>query len=101
MRMSDWSSDVCASDLLDGVGGEAAGMRRDIAVEALRPGGERLVAQPEGVADLVQRHHPGIPPGGQRAGVVEEIGRESCRERVCRSVWLSVVAVSYKQKMQT
>src|SRR3546814_18741706 len=27
-----------------------------------------------------------------------EIGRESCRERVCQKVWISVVAVSLKKK---
>src|SRR3546814_16127466 len=28
----------------------------------------------------------------------EEIGRASCRERVCKYVWISVVAVSLKKK---
>src|SRR3546814_15850092 len=27
-----------------------------------------------------------------------QIGRESCRDRVCQSVWVSVVAVSLKKK---
>src|SRR3546814_13629290 len=36
-----------------------------------------------------------IERGGQ---VVAEIGRASCRERVCRSVWISVVAVSSNKK---
>src|SRR3546814_13977240 len=27
-----------------------------------------------------------------------EIGRAACRERVCQYVWISVVAVSFKQK---
>src|SRR3546814_17975795 len=30
-----------------------------------------------------------------------EIGRASCRERVCQYVWLSVVAVSLKKKNKT
>src|SRR3546814_12760758 len=31
----------------------------------------------------------------------EEIGRASCRERVCQYVWISVVAVSLKKKKPT
>src|SRR3546814_12320538 len=41
------------------------------------------------------------PPDGWRvwAGLVfPEIVRASCRERVCKSVWFSVVAVSLKKK---
>src|SRR3546814_16701836 len=30
-----------------------------------------------------------------------EIGRASCRERVCQYVWISVVAVSLKKKQKT
>src|SRR3546814_16463762 len=30
-----------------------------------------------------------------------QIGRASCRERVCEYVWISVVAVSYKKKKKT
>src|SRR3546814_12801954 len=29
---------------------------------------------------------------------VNEIGRASCRERVCQTVWIWVVAVSFKKK---
>src|SRR3546814_12673280 len=29
---------------------------------------------------------------------IEQIGRESCRERVCKSVYISVVAVRFKKK---
>src|SRR3546814_1245068 len=32
------------------------------------------------------------------AKLLGKIGRASCRERVCQNVWISVVAVSYKQK---
>src|SRR3546814_12698600 len=35
-------------------------------------------------------------PGAQ--GPRKEIGRASCRERVCQYVWISVVAVSLKKK---
>src|SRR3546814_11778517 len=33
-----------------------------------------------------------------RAGLRAEIGRASCRERVCQYVWISVVAVSLKKQ---
>src|SRR3546814_4140664 len=93
MRISDWSSDVCSSDLLDlGVGrvvvariaeARAAG-RADAARRALEGGGmvhrrdQRLVLRVDEAERL----------GGQ------EIGRASGRERVCRDVLLSVVAGS-------
>src|SRR3546814_5566436 len=79
MRISDWSSDVCSSDL---VGGRDAG-RVDLRVAGV---GE------EGAA-------PVGPPGRRRVGVlgvgrqVEDvavaaggIGRASCRESVCQYV---------------
>src|SRR3546814_11648001 len=41
MRISDWSSDVCSSDLLDGAGGGAGvGERLDARREARQPEGE-------------------------------------------------------------
>src|SRR3546814_11575312 len=33
--------------------------------------------------------------------LVDEIGRASCRERVCQYVYISVVAVSFKKKKNT
>src|SRR3546814_19250879 len=40
-------------------------------------------------------------PGGlRRRDAVEQIGRASCRERVCQYVSISVVAVSLKKKKQ-
>src|SRR3546814_20168500 len=54
MRISDWSSDVCSSDLLAGLG-----------------------AQPQaGAADGVLRDHRGAGIGGHRFEVTEEIGAE-------------------------
>src|SRR3546814_3368892 len=75
MRISDWSSDVCSSDL------DAAKALRDGIVDH--------------AVDLRARRHPhdeGERPGDR--GVVGEgdhrhlgeIGRASCRERVCQYV---------------
>src|SRR3546814_9131003 len=65
MRISDWSSDVCSSDLPDR---EAGGDRGD-----------------------VDRHHqtaPALRHDGLHPGLADhpQIGRASCRERVCQYV---------------
>src|SRR3546814_6752847 len=93
MRISDWSSDVCSSDLLE--------------VEALGPvhaSGARHVPR---VALVLQALEQLVELGGE-VGLHQqlvaphvhdvEIGRASCRERVCQYVSLSLVAVSLKKK---
>src|SRR3546814_3338846 len=93
MRISDWSSDVCSSDLL----------------ERLPVGGDRLFAAARGEERLAQavpdvggarergRVDPedldrGIDVSGAQKPVAErvdvgfQIGRASCRERVCQYV---------------
>src|SRR3546814_14402719 len=104
MRISDWSSDVCSSDLIRRMG-EYFDHRIDALTEA------QLV---EYFTDLVESHSwstvkldlyglkfyyehvlktpwlaPGLikPPRSQRLpDIVTEIGRASCRERVCQYV---------------
>src|SRR3546814_21006438 len=41
--------------------------------------------------NMHHRYLVGVP-------MVQEIGRASCRERVCQYVWISVVAVTLKKK---
>src|SRR3546814_4884703 len=91
MRISDWSSDVCSSDL-DGVQQEQravqhpergrAGLRLGLIRFALQQGlGELQVPVAVGVPDeLVERLRRLVE------AVVLEIGRASCRERVCQYV---------------
>src|SRR3546814_6377530 len=68
MRISDWSSDVCSSDLPDQRGGMGeVHAPLDAGDGCGRPRGDRAV----GIGDL---------------GVAIEIGRASCRERVCQYV---------------
>src|SRR3546814_11075285 len=50
-------------------------------------------------------HRRGRPTGAPRRGqwapacrTVREIGRASCRERVCQYVWIAGVAETYKKK---
>src|SRR3546814_20861118 len=99
MRISDWSSDVCSSDLLSGradqhehdpvlcrraCAGDAAELLRTAAtgrkaiVRLVKKAGPRIksgVTKNEG--RLVRPNH---------AVMKEEIGGASCRERVCQYV---------------
>src|SRR3546814_4194891 len=86
LRISDWSSDVCSSDLPEGDNGRAgsgsASSLAKIDPDRLQLGVflhrvQRLVAAEAGllVAAEGRRHVAGI-----------EIGRASCRERVCQYV---------------
>src|SRR3546814_4515187 len=73
MRISDWSSDVCSSDLKASLavmcgGSEPAVAAARIVMQAYAP---RIV-------------HVGKAGAGQTAKM--EIGRASCRERVCQYV---------------
>src|SRR3546814_14013912 len=86
MRISDWSSDVCSSDL------------------SLNPGPK--FGHPN--ADPTVYEHRTLKAAFRRLGscisgklAVQfrgKIGRASCRERVCQYVSISVVAVSLKKK---
>src|SRR3546814_4380120 len=72
MRISDWSSDVCSSDLSarsapDGRGRGSPRSARRLPASDQRPAAEREERQEEA-----------------RRG--EQIGRASCRERVCQYV---------------
>src|SRR3546814_10011711 len=79
MRISDWSSDVCSSDLLFLGGGDAidhllarddqVGMAFAVGLAVVGEAGARLVV-----------------PGRDLAFALQQIGRASCRERVCQYV---------------
>src|SRR3546814_17543825 len=104
MRISDWSSDVCSSDRpLAGDCGHGVFLRVE---NANRRRGAAAIAAPAGAAaeqavvtgtegEVGQPLALGIP----RAAVdARQIGRASCRERVCPYVSISVVGVSLKKK---
>src|SRR3546814_946932 len=79
MRISDWSSDVCSSDLLrqpprDPAADAADALDRD--AHALGAVGAQPFADRRLDAQIDAER-------GQRAGVAQ-IGRASCRERVCQ-----------------
>src|SRR3546814_14991303 len=101
MRISDWSSDVCSSDLpahvadIDGrfrrtvIG--AVGQRERLGIAR----GNRR--RPDRLQRLRQCRLDRFGPAPQHH--LQEIGRASCRERVCQYVYISVVAVSLKKKI--
>src|SRR3546814_3476106 len=90
MRISDWSSDVCSSDLLGLVNWVVPRAALDAETDKLA---RRLAAGPTAAYDKAKRlfnaaHTNTIEAQLQMEG--EQIGRASCRERVCstcRSRW--------------
>src|SRR3546814_12441350 len=100
MRISDWSSDVCSSDLrLWPLGTQQSPGRRQGA-DSRGPGPRRDHCVADEFYDLMVRCSP--PCVGHRLEVPGlltplEIGRASCRASLCQSVYISVVAVSFKK----
>src|SRR3546814_18774101 len=86
MRISDWSSDVCSSDLL-------------ICGRWSHFNGQSHVVL---MGDAAHTAHFAIGSGTKLAiDDAIEIGRASCRERVCQYVLISVVAVSLEKKKRS
>src|SRR3546814_21002867 len=95
MRMSDWSSDVCSSELVQGLAealrfAQAAERDLDKLFDAISGGAAQ--SWPMG------KHWKTMAADSFDFGFAVEIGRASCWESVCKYVWISGVAVSLKQK---
>src|SRR3546814_5489728 len=73
MRISDWSSDVCSSDLVK------TAVRQGVVVPIRAAVAFAEPAKP-GIHQGLAAHHQ------TRAEVGGQIGRASCRERVCQYV---------------
>src|SRR3546814_15527771 len=106
MRISDWSSDVCSSDLCQFVHDEVAHRREVDRFDgsSLGKGCEcfeepllvelyalaQVVRENQGCPAIVWAHLYGLEPLLEAIPVlrcyVAEIGRASCRERVCQYV---------------
>src|SRR3546814_14201668 len=99
MRISDWSSDVCSSDLA-ATTAEALN-EIDLGLWSGR-NFDALAADKDWALWNTARAHA-RPPGGEAMIEVQarEIGRASCRERVCQYVSISVVAGLLKKQTQT
>src|SRR3546814_18151625 len=96
MRISDWSSDVCSSDLLAlgrhtgqveaGVGGRH--IRRGLQIQVDRAD-KTAFSHDRSTLHAVQQLAHGLPR--------TKIGRATCRESACQYVEISVVAVSIEK----
>src|SRR3546814_16323098 len=112
MRISDWSSDVCSSDLLGDVA--AVADRRQVVAQELAAamdmrqrefgtvgGGIAASANVSGVMKQRDQHaeHTAMRAESLRSrhAALLSIGRASCRERVCQEVLIPGVAVSLKK----
>src|SRR3546814_17986280 len=108
MRISDWSSDVCSSDLMPQIYSRASGLlvtlKRDeilsytipSKVQAYLAAGKPTIAALDGEgARIVEEAKEGY------TSEAEENGSASCRERVCQYGYDSVVAVTLKKKRYT
>src|SRR3546814_10173423 len=85
MRISDWSSDVCSSDLR--FGARRAGDPIERGARATKAfGNDQRIGIADDPCKLAMRLTAQIPLATIEHGLVEEIGRASCRERVCQSV---------------
>src|SRR3546814_9634326 len=100
MRISDWSSDVCSSDLaslafhpqaLPGLEAELVWFDIDYTDRVVEPitSFSQALSNPA-FFEFVQLN----PSPDEQAAIVAKIGRASCRERVCQYVYISVVAGS-------
>src|SRR3546814_11601412 len=100
MRISDWSSDVCSSDLVKAHNDFRTPHRIDIHTphSASRIRSELVSSACIDHRMLRAFLAESTPPTARRSLCSNhEIGRASCRERVCQYVSISVVAVTLKK----
>src|SRR3546814_8296074 len=90
MRISDWSSDVCSSDLFLFEGSRRA-KSADAGIEELQKFVDTLIVIPNQNLFLIANANTTFKEAFQMADEVLQqgvrgikIGRASCRERVCR-----------------
>src|SRR3546814_12538041 len=96
MRISDWSSDVCSSDLTYIVT-EIDRTSPSTAASAFRRL-QQLFRWLEDEGEIDRSPIARMQPPTAPQAPVPEIGRASCRERVGQSVLFSVVAATLKIK---
>src|SRR3546814_2412597 len=98
MRISDWSSDVCSSDLSsaamrcpprwpmpDALMVGATGMVGRAVIGHFGSTSVTVLARRE-VEGLAPHHRELVAPSERWADIIAEIGREACRERGCQYV---------------
>src|SRR3546814_10988286 len=110
MRISDWSSDVCSSDLTEKISAlldptvktivhipsvnsrESLKDKHREAEDNMNHLGDWQRIDPETGSHLIK-----TAPGN----VIKELGRASCRERVWQYVYISLAAVSLNRSITT
>src|SRR3546814_15762639 len=103
MRISDWSSDVCSSNLVAGDVGASVELHAEAFEQALGLRSEEAHGQEHELAlDLQVAALDLLEAAVDHLHLVEAqgphgLGRASLRARVCKSVSFSVAAVSLKQ----
>src|SRR3546814_13783796 len=102
MRISDWSSDVCSSDLAVDLGERGIAIigvdRRDRDhVGVLRGERDQRVVTLAYVRGIARKRLVGTAEPHRAEGIDRQIGSASCRERVWPYVLISVVAVLLKK----
>src|SRR3546814_15423415 len=112
MRISDWSSDVCSSDLKDGQQKTFYIYNVCDHEDAYAETGNQAVSYTTGVPAMIGAamiltgawegkgvfNMEQFDPDPFMDMLNKQIGRASCRERVCQYGEISVVAVSLKKK---
>src|SRR3546814_19233558 len=110
MRISDWSSDVCSSDLTASPGPSPSGRARpSVSTMCNEAGREKMAGRTKwmwladgaamvGAAAFAAQGGIGGGAGGEASPLVQlQIGKASCRERGCQMVKISVVAERIKK----
>src|SRR3546814_17992096 len=97
MRISDWSSDVCSSDLHTALAHQH--VKRGCRGAARR---SHILAQRGCIIGKLAEHFARAahcrPRKLRRTRRIKQNGRASCRERACQYVEITVEAVSFKKK---
>src|SRR3546814_19243327 len=91
IRISDWSSDVCSSDLIPELSTSCKGSLAQAAPQAPH---WTAHARAETRRTLEPRSRASFSSGPRR----RQIGRASCRERGCMHVLIMVVTAALKKK---
>src|SRR3546814_7983589 len=86
MRISDWSSDVCSSDLLHSVSERFRELGKSADEFSLPMSREDIASYLGMVIETVSRTFSRFQDDGIISVRGRQIGRASCRERVCQYV---------------
>src|SRR3546814_12977179 len=116
MRISDWSSDVCSSDLADLAAGRWEGAGLELRLTGWEAPGDLWLLLARGEIGAVTRKagafsaelvgamaalKASVAPSPSPDCRAVQIGRASCRDRVGLYVYISGVASSLKKKHNT